>query len=252
MANPIGKNKSPFGPKGGGGHLKEDEQWLITYADTITNLMALFILMLSVSTVNQAAFEQVQSKLKKQFSGKDAPKPIEQIQKQVEKIVKEKKLESQVEVSNNGKGVVIEFASSAVFELGKAELSPAIKPAFAEMAKELKTKDYQNYTIEIEGHTDNTPIHTPEFPSNWELSARRATNVIRYFIDDQHVDKSRLKAAGYADIFPKVPNEDANHKPIEGNQAKNRRIVIRLTPGAPADTRSVAKAPTNSPKPRHH
>lgn len=252
MGNPIGKNKSPFGPKGGGGHMKEDEQWLITYADTITNLMALFILIISISTINQAAFEQVQSKLKKQFSGKDAPKPIEQIKKQVEKIVKDKKLESQVDVSSDNKGVVIEFASSAVFELGKADLAPGIKPAFAEMAKELKTKDYKNYTIEIEGHTDNTPIHTPEFPSNWELSARRATNVIRFFIDDQQVDKSRLKAAGYADIFPKVPNEDANHRPIAANQAKNRRIVLRLTPGAPADKNPMTKTAPESPKQRQH
>lgn len=231
MANPIGKNRSPFGGHArAGGHMKEDEQWLLTYADTITNLMALFILLLSVSTINQAAFEQINARLHKQFSGKDAPKPIEQIKKQIERIVKDKHLEHQVEVTSDKKGVVIEFASSAVFQLGKADLQSAIKPAFAQMANELKTKDYRNYTLEIEGHTDDTPIHTLEFPSNWELSARRATNVVRYLID-QNVDKTRLKAAGYADIFPKVPNRDASGHPIAANQAKNRRIVIRLTPG---------------------
>lgn len=247
MSNPIGKNKSPFGPKGGGAHLKEDEQWLITYADTITNLMALFLLMLSVSTVNMAAFEQIQSKLKKQFSGKDAPKPIEQIQKQIEKIVKEKKLDHEVQVTSDGKGVIVEFASSAVFKLGKADLQPQIKPAFSAMASELQTKDYRNYTIEIEGHTDDQPIHTPEFPSNWELSSRRATNVVRFFIDE-HVEKTRLKAAGYADIFPKVPNRDASGHPIAANQAKNRRIVVRLIPGLRSE--GVKKAQMKQD--RHH
>ncbi|HEY9897885.1 MAG TPA: flagellar motor protein MotB [Pantanalinema sp.] len=230
MANPIGQNKSPFGPKGGGHALKEDESWLLTYADTITNLMALFILMLSVSTINPAAFEQVQSKLKKQFSGKEAPKPIEQIEKQIEKIIQDKHLEKQVEVSRDGKGVVIEFASSAVFQLGQADLQPAIKGAFGQIAREIKAKDYRNYTIEIEGHTDDTPIRTPEFPSNWELSSRRATNVVRFMID-QDVEKQRLKAAGYADIFPKMPNRDAQGRAIAANQAKNRRIVMRLVPG---------------------
>lgn len=244
MSNPIGQNKSPFSRnRGGGGHLKEDEQWLLTYADTITNLMALFILIISVSTINQAAFEQVTSKLKKEFSGKEPTKPIEQIKKQIEKIVKDKNLSSQVEVSSDKKGVVIEFASSAVFQLGKAELQPGIKPTFAQFADELKAKDYRNYTIEIEGHTDDTPIHTAEFPSNWELSARRATNVVRFMID-QNVDKTRLKAAGYADIFPKLPNRDAAGKSIAENQAKNRRIVIRLTPGiAGAPPKKTAAKP---------
>lgn len=252
MANPIGRNRSPFGNKGGGGGhaLKEDEQWLITYADTITNLMALFILMLSVSTVNMAAFEQINSKLKKQFSGKDAPKPIEQIHKQIEKIVKEKKLDKQVEVTSDGKGVIVEFASSAVFKLGKADLQPQIKDAFTAMATELKTKDYRNYTIEIEGHTDDQPIHTPEFPSNWELSSRRATNVVRYFID-QDVEKTRLKAAGYADIFPKVPNRDGNGRVLAANQAKNRRIVVRLLPGLRSEGIKKEAIKKEAPKARH-
>lgn len=238
----IGSNKSPFGRKRGGHELKEDEQWLLTYADTITNLMALFILIISVSSINPAAFEQVQSKLKKQFSGKEAAKPIEQITEQIKKIIKDKKLETHVQVARDPKGVVIEFASSAVFELGKAELQPGIKPAFTQMANELKQKDYRGYTIEIEGHTDDTPIHTPEFPSNWELSARRATNVIRFMID-QKVESQRLKAAGYADIFPKLPNRDAAGKPIAANQAKNRRIVIRLSPGYGGDLAPAAKQP---------
>ena len=247
MSNSIGQNKSPFGRKGGGGgHLKEDEQWLLTYADTITNLMALFIMIISVSTINQAAFEQVTSKLKKEFSGKEPTKPIEQIKKQIKKLVHDKNLDTQVSVNSDKKGVVIEFASSAVFDPGSADLKPQIKPIFGQMSDELQAKDYRGYTIEVEGHTDDTPIHTPEFPSNWELSARRATNVVRFMIDEK-VEPVRLMAEGYAVVLPKMPNRDASGRPIPDNQAKNRRIVIRLTPGvagspvAKADAKPKAK-----------
>ena len=232
MGNPIGQNRSPFGKShGGGGHaLKEDEQWLLTYADTITNLMALFILIISISTVNQSAYEQVQSKMSKQFKGEETAKPVEQIAEKLEEIVSEKNLEKEVSVKQDNQGVVIEFASQAVFLTGKADLQSGILSTFQAFARELKAPDYRGYTIEIEGHTDDSPIHTAEFPSNWELSTRRATNVVRFMID-QKVEKTRLKAAGYADLFPVVPNRDASGKAIAANQARNRRIVMRLVPG---------------------
>ncbi len=228
MASPFGQDRNPFGANRSSGP-KEDEGWLITYADTITNLMALFIMMLAVSTVDLNAFEQVSAQLQKDFTGKETARPISEIKQQIERIVESKGLEDQVEVSQDKKGVVVEFSSSILFSSGKAELLPAIKPTFAEIAEELKNETYRSYTIEVEGHTDDNPIRTAEFPSNWELSARRATNVIRFMLDAD-VEKARLKAAGYADIHPKVPNRDTAGKPIAVNQARNRRIVIRLYP----------------------
>lgn len=228
MSNSIGQNKSPFGRKGGGGgHLKEDEQWLLTYADTITNLMALFIMIISVSTINQAAFEQVTSKLKKEFSGKEPTKPIEQIKKQIKKLVHDKNLDTQVSVNSDKKGVVIEFASSAVFDPGSADLKPQIKPIFGQMSDELQAKDYRGYTIEVEGHTDDTPIQGGRYPSNWELSTARSTNVLRYFIS-KGIDPKVLAASGFADTIPKAPNRDAHGQALPDNQAKNRRVVIKV------------------------
>lgn len=228
MASPFGQNRNPFG-----GHPasrpQEDEGWLITYADTITNLMALFIMMLAISTVDLSAFEQVSAQLQKDFTGKQTARPISEIKQQIERIVESKGLQDQVEVTQDKKGVVVEFSSNILFLSGKADLLPEIKPTFAEIAEELKSETYRSYVIEVEGHTDDNPIRTAEFPSNWELSARRATNVIRFMMDAD-VEKSRLKAAGYADIHPKVPNRDAHGKPIPENQARNRRIVIRLYP----------------------
>lgn len=228
MPNPFGQDRNPFGPNRASGH-QEDEGWLITYADTITNLMALFIMILAISNVDLSAFEQVSSQLQKDFSGKESARPISEIREQIERIVESKGLQDEVEVSQDKKGVVVEFASNILFQSGKADLLPAIKPTFAEMAEELKAETYKSYTIEVEGHTDDNPIRTAEFPSNWELSTRRATNVVRFMLEAD-VEESRLKAAGYADIHPKLPNRDAAGKPIPDHQAKNRRIVIRLYP----------------------
>lgn len=240
MASPFGQNRSPFGPQRSSGH-SEDEGWLITYADTITNLMALFIMMLAVSTVDLAAFEQVSAQMQKDFTGKESARPISEIKAQIERIVESKGLEKQVEVSQDKKGVVVEFSSNILFGSGKADLLPAIKPTFTEIAEELKSETYRSYTIEVEGHTDDNPIRTAEFPSNWELSARRATNVIRFMLEAD-VEQSRLKAAGYSDIHPKVPNRDAAGNPIPENQARNRRIVIRLYPEARQATVPVVDA----------
>jgi chemotaxis protein MotB len=88
---------------------------------------------------------------------------------------------------------------------------------------------YDLYYVDVEGHTDDVPIHTPQFPSNWELSTLRATGVVRYLIKIG-LEPDRLKAAGYADVNPKVPNLDLFGAPIPENRAKNRRIVIRLHP----------------------
>lgn len=244
MANPFGQNRSPFGNHGAGGGHKEDEGWLLTYADTITNLMALFIMILAISKVDMSAYENMKSQLQKDFTGKEAAKPMTEIRQQIEQIVAKKGLEKDVDISQDKNGVVVEFSSNILFQSGKAELLPAIKPTFAEMARELKTETYQNYVIEVEGHTDDNPIRTAEFPSNWELSTRRATNVVRFMLDSD-VAGDRLKAAGYSDIRPRLPNRDSAGKPIPANQAKNRRIVIRLYPEAKA-----VETPTKTSK-RH-
>ncbi len=244
MASPFGRNRSPFGGNRSSVP-QDDEGWLITYADTITNLMALFIMILAMSNIDMNAYEQVSSQMQKDLSGKETAKPLTEIREQIERIVESKGLQDEVEVTQDKKGVVVEFASSILFISGKADLLPAIKPTFTEIAEELKTETYKSYIIEVEGHTDDNPIRTAEFPSNWELSTRRATNVVRFMLDAD-VDKIRLKAAGYADIHAKIPNRDAAGKPIPANQAKNRRIVIRLYP-EPRTTALPAKTEQKHP-----
>jgi chemotaxis protein MotB len=83
-----------------------------------------------------------------------------------------------------------------------------------------------NYSVDVEGHTDDDLISTAQFHSNWELSAARATNVVKFLIS-RGVDRVRLRAIGYADTQPKVLNRDEEGNPIKENQIENRRVVIR-------------------------
>lgn len=121
----------------------------------------------------------------------------------------------------------LEISSAAFFDSGSAAVSDAGKSILRKVAVNLKSDISQGYRITVEGHTDDTPINTAQFPSNWELSTARAAAVVHFFLD-QGIPAERLRAAGYADTFPKAPNRDANGNAIPENQAQNRRVVIKL------------------------
>ena len=122
---------------------------------------------------------------------------------------------------------MLEMNSSAFFASASAELSESGKSILRGVAAELKSPAYRGYQILVEGHTDDTPIATAQFSSNWELSTARAAAVVHFFLN-QGLPAQRLRAAGYADTSPKLPNRDARGAPIPENQAQNRRVVIRL------------------------
>lgn len=122
---------------------------------------------------------------------------------------------------------LLEISSSAFFGSGSAELRESGKSILRDVAVELKSNQYEGYQIVVEGHTDDTPIATARFSSNWELSTARASAVVHYLLD-QGLPAQKLRAAGYADTQPKVPNRDAEGNPIPENQAQNRRVVIQL------------------------
>jgi chemotaxis protein MotB len=122
----------------------------------------------------------------------------------------------------------LEMPSAAFFDSGSAALKDDGKKLLQEiMVTQLDTDEFKDYQVTIEGHTDDVPINTLQFPSNWELSTARAAAVVRYLID-QGMPAQRLRAAGYADTFPKVPNRDEAGNMIPANQAQNRRVVIKM------------------------
>jgi chemotaxis protein MotB len=156
------------------------------------------------------------------------PPPTAGSDVELSKIVE--KLKSQGPATLEQKGdrlTTIEANSAAFFDRGSATLSEVGKSALRAVASTIQSHKYKNYQVTVEGHTDDAPIKTAQFPSNWELSTARAAAVVRFFLD-QGIPAQRLRAAGYADTFPKAPNRDADGNPIPGNQAQNRRVVIKL------------------------
>ena len=146
----------------------------------------------------------------------------------LDKVVDAVKPPEPVSVERKGERVTaIELNSATFFAVGSATLSNAGKVVLLSVATQLKSNQFEGYRITVEGYTDDTPIHTPQFPSNWELSTARASAVVHFFLE-QGIPASRLRAVGYGDTFPKVPNRDGNGNPIPANQAENRRVVIRL------------------------
>lgn len=121
----------------------------------------------------------------------------------------------------------LQIGSAAFFSSGSAALSNAGKAILSEVAATLVSNRFAAYHITIEGHTDDTPINTPQFQSNWELSSARASAVVRFLLV-LGVPAGRLTAAGYADTVPLAPNRNADGTVIADNQARNRRVVIRL------------------------
>jgi chemotaxis protein MotB len=121
----------------------------------------------------------------------------------------------------------LQVSSATFFASGSATLSGAGKTILRDVATTLKVPAFAGFHISIEGHTDDTPISTAQFQSNWELSTARAAAVVRFFLE-QGLPPERLTAAGYADTFPIAPNRNADGSVIPENQGQNRRVVIRL------------------------
>ena len=191
---------------------------LTTYADMMTLLMTFFVLLFAMSTLDPVKLEQFGNSFGDQQGSQKKSKKVSlsQINKEVSKLVKEENLMSQVKVRMDARGVTLEIASDLAFQTGSATLSPPIKDF---LVKLVKTMQRATYAIAVEGHTDNVPIRSSQFPSNWELSAARSSAVIRY-LTSQGIPADKFRAIGFGDTAPKVDNSTAE------NRAKNRRVDI--------------------------
>jgi chemotaxis protein MotB len=208
----------------------EEEEWLLTYADAITLLMAFFVMMLTFAKFDIPSFEEVRKGISSAVGHREnEPTPTELLKVDVEDAVATMQAEEVTKVTKDEKGIVIELDSSAFYKPGSAEIRREAEPLIKKIAETLSSPKFRFYNVEIEGHTDDAPISTPIYPSNWELSAGRATRVARYFAA-QKIDPLRLKAIGYAETRPIVPNRTDKGKPIPKNMAKNRRVIIRVFP----------------------
>ena len=197
------------------------EDWLVTYSDSITLLMAFFVVLLSISTIDQSKVERMQAGLNADLLKAEHELPFSTIETKLKHLLMSQRFKKDITVSQDSLGLRVDFKSEALFESGTATLKKRVYPILEKIALTVKESSHKNVVIKVEGHTDNTPISTSKFASNWELSAVRATAVLRYFYD-KGIDPELLTATGYADTFPMVPNN------TKEGRAKNRRIEFVL------------------------
>lgn len=203
------------------------DSWMLTYGDMVTLLLVFFILLAAISQVDESKYEEVKAGLVDSVSKKKVKKPFHELKAELDKMIEEQNLQSEVMADLSARGITMEFASGTLFRSGEGELRPEAKPIIEMVTEAISKVSGSTHKLSVEGHTDDVPIKSAKYPSNWELSTSRATNVLRALLDEG-IDPQRLKASGFADIMPKVPNRDENGNAIPGNQAKNRRVVITI------------------------
>ena len=233
------------------------ERWLVSYADFITLLFAFFVVMYALSSINEGKYRVMSDSISTAFrsvSGAssggqiavsssfstpvsiaiptkrlppniktDATQAVKRerlknVAKDLNKALAPLVAEGKVKVTEGALGVTVDINASVLFAPGDARLDLGAVRALAAVAQILAPTDFP---ITVEGHTDNTPINTAQFPSNWELSGMRASSVVRLFIETG-VAGARLTATGYADQRPLADNATA-----DGRQ-RNRRVAITI------------------------
>jgi chemotaxis protein MotB len=205
----------------------QEELWLLTYADLITLLLCFFILLFSASSVNQNAWESIKTSYSVKMKKEVTNTPLADIKNQLDSMLMKEVKDNKLEISKDENGINMRFISTSFYNSGEAILLPDGKEIVDKIFNIIKSVKGTEFNIDVEGHTDDNPISNNNFPSNWELSVARASNVIRYLVE-RGIKPERLKASGYADTQPIVANRNAKAEPIIENQAINRRVVLRI------------------------
>jgi chemotaxis protein MotB len=238
-------------------HANHDEPWLVSYADMMTLLFGFFVVMYSFASKEKAGeWEKVRRDLSKHF-GQEYITPFEDISEEIIKAVENTPLAEQIDQMVTPEGIEITFRSSVLFEVGREYIAPQALPTVEKLVQIILTKRDQLSMI-VEGHTDDSPISTERFPSNWELSAARATTVLRLF-ESRGFHRTRMQAVAYGDTRPIVQNRNENGDPIPTNQALNRRVVLKINtsmkkteekpvdPSSPGASAAAPAQPSNAP-----
>ncbi len=189
--------------------------WVVTFGDMVTQLLAFFILLLALSVPNAEVMKEVMEQIQSQFKKKVEPTKLEVVEDKMEKLIVDENLTRDVHLTSDTRGIVLYGSGDLFFKSGDSELNEEIK-YFLESINEI-VKDVP-YKILVEGHTDDVPIKTERFPTNWELSSSRASSVVKYFIE-KGIAPQRLSAVGYAEFKPRFPKTPEN-------RPKNRRVEI--------------------------
>ncbi|MGM0608404.1 MAG: flagellar motor protein MotB [Candidatus Muiribacteriota bacterium] len=237
-------------------------EWMVTFGDCMTLLLCFFVLLFSMSTIDEAKFIRIiesfqgafgvldagdvvsEGELKQardvremmDFSDETEEEDMEELQEQEDReiimdlvAVQQALEEAGIEISVFDipeKGITVRIEDRALFETGSAQWNPNYNLILDKVGEVLNNIDRN---VEIEGHTDDVPIGPrlkEKFPTNWELSAIRATNVVRYFVEEEGLDGSRFASAGYGEYRPVAPNRNPDGSRNHEGMRQNRRVDI--------------------------
>lgn len=200
--------------------------WLVSLSDLMILLFILFVVLFSASykKMKQADFAQVAAALRNDAT---PPKnPIEEVRENLNKWVKEQKLEDKVSVEKADDAVLLQIKDKLLFASGESRILPGGVYTIRSLQKTLESVP-KTYQIGIEGHTDDIPIHTKDVEDNWELSSKRALAVMKALNVSPDLLKRTVLMA-YGDTRPLVPNRDEKGNSIAENQSRNRRVTLRI------------------------
>jgi len=224
------------------------DRWLVSYADFITLLFAFFVVMYSISNVNVGKYRVLSDSVSTAFSAQSSsPFPVgsqlgvsvqrapiavgligqtglvsmQETAAKLDKRLKQWVKKGKIAVSGNEKWLEIEIKSNLLFNSGDAVLSSEAAQILAELTEVIKTT---NNPLYVSGYTDDVPIGTNRYPTNWELSAARSASVVR-ILAQNGINPARMGAIGYGEFRPIAEND------TELNRQKNRRVVIRVMTG---------------------
>ncbi len=207
------------------GHDAGESIWLLSYADMMTLLFSFFALLMSFSKIDVDSFEKVRKETTEIFGG-EYQKPFQQLKDDLRDQMKLQGLNDKAIFDELEKGLTITFRGSVFFDSGSADLRPEAVDLLSKVIPAIKRQNVQ-FNVVVEGHTDDNPIKSDRYPSNWELSSNRASAVLRLF-EENGFTRQHLRAIGFADTLPVVPNRSVAGESISENQSQNRRIVLKL------------------------
>jgi len=205
-----------------------------TYGDMVTLLLTFFVLLYSFSSVDTGKWQSLVNSFSggtgvledvattpKQVDYEALHSQLQEFQKlfeQLEEYIEQNGLGSRVELAKTDNEIQIRFVDNVLFDPGEAKLKPEAIEILSKITLAFQSYNNSIEMVRIEGHTDNVAINTAEFPSNWELSAARAVEALRFLIENQNFNSSKVSAVGYGEYHPIADNN------TDYGRAKNRRV----------------------------
>lgn len=229
---------APDGPDSDDEEDHQEQPWLLIYGDLMSLLLVFFILLLAVSDINEEKFQAIINGISNALGGDvvyvyvappdakaelvdeiDAEeRALRQAERQMRDYIDTQSLQDQADVALQEEGLRLTLQGEFAFDSGSAEIKPIVVPHLLALSDYLR--DLPNPVV-VEGHTDDRPINTVRFASNWELSTARATNIVRFYLDNTDIAPRRLSAAGYAFYRPLFAFDSVDNP-------RNRRVEILM------------------------